>query len=183
MRKLVQIIGNTDDVIYEYVMCSGCDIHAGDTIKLWSGDSTVEQLFPYHGRFEYLFKHGAQLVDFSDHRGEVTLDNDSIYEVNGHAVEHRPGIVASSRRQRHNSERLPANKLAFPQLARVASTQDRARAKTTFRPRLERSTLLRGAVVQGAPDSIFRHCAPNAARMPKASPAAPAVGREFLVAS
>ena len=120
MRKLVQIIGNTDDVIYEYVMCSGCDIHAGDTIKLWSGDSTVEQLFPYHGRFEYLFKHGAQLVDFSDHRGEVTLDNDSIYEVNGHAVEHRPGIVASSRRQRHNSERLPANKVAFPRLARVA---------------------------------------------------------------
>jgi hypothetical protein len=87
MKQLVQVIDKTNNVIYEYARSRGADIQTGDTIKLWSSEPRIVHLCPYHGPFAYLYKHGARLADFSDHKSEITIDNDAIYDVNAHMVE------------------------------------------------------------------------------------------------
>lgn len=84
MRHLVQLIDRYDCVIYEYIRCRGAELHSGDAIKLWSIEPTIKKLTPYHGPFAYLYEHGAQLADLSDHKGMIPLDNEAYYEVNTH---------------------------------------------------------------------------------------------------
>jgi hypothetical protein len=122
MRKLVQVINKSDNVIYEYIRSSGFDIHPGDTIKLWSSEPRIVHLCLYHGPFAYLYKHGARLADFSDHKSEVTIDNDAIYDVNAHIVE-RQVFITSPKRQRQDSERVPiieTSQVAPSRIARIA---------------------------------------------------------------
>ena len=122
MRKLVQVINNSDNVTYEYIRSSGSDIHMGDTIKLWSSEPRIVHLCPYDGPFAYLYKHGARLADFSDHKSKITIDNDAVYDVNAHIVE-RQVIVTSPKRQRQDSERVPiteTSQVASSRNARIA---------------------------------------------------------------
>jgi hypothetical protein len=121
MRRTVQVIDKTGKTIYEYERSRGSDIHTGDTIKLWSSEPRIVHLCPYRGPFAYLYKHGARLADFSDHKSDITIDNDAIYEVNAHIVERQDIVTSPTRRQ--DSELLPIierSQVAPSRIARIA---------------------------------------------------------------
>ena len=83
-RRLVQFIDKSDCVICEYLRCRGKELHTGDVIELWSNEPTITKLSPYRGPFAYLYQHGAQSADLSDHKGMITIDNDAFYDINAH---------------------------------------------------------------------------------------------------
>ena len=65
------------------VRTRGGELKAGQCVKVWwaPGRDTITKLAPYNGPLSYLFKDGAQIAEFAQLKGGMTIDNSDFYEV------------------------------------------------------------------------------------------------------
>ena len=102
-------------------------------MRIWTKNQMITEISRYSGSFAYLYKHGAQLLSFSDRKGNVTVDNDDYCEVSARICDVGPLARADPhRRAAIRKARVVAGALGRESAADAAEGQRTSRLPSRY---------------------------------------------------